>query len=114
MDILNQEQIDPEDIATWLLQRYLQALQSRAIPWNDQSDSDWPILNRLHKNLRDQLPSEYSLRLDEVSPRSMGSAKIVATTITTATRTYFQRANSSMDQPPFRVPFGTSELTWNF
>ena len=78
VDILNQEQIDPEDIATWLLQRYLQALQSRAIPWNDQSDSDWPILNRLHKNLRDQLPSEYSLRLDEVSPRSMGSAKIVA------------------------------------
>lgn len=76
-DFLTQEQIDPEDLATWLLQRYLKAVQSRAIPWNDQSDSDWPILNRLHRNLREQLPSEYSQRLDEVSPRSMGSAKIL-------------------------------------
>lgn len=77
LELLTLEQIDPEDIATWLLQRYLQAVQSRAIPWNDHSDSDWPLLHRLHKNLRDQLPSEYSHRLDEISPGSMGSAKIV-------------------------------------
>ena len=77
-DVLTDEQIDAEELATWMIQRYLRAVQSRAIPWSDSSDSEWPALKSLHNQLREQLPSEYSERLDRVSPKSMGSAKISA------------------------------------
>ncbi len=69
--------IEAEELATWMIQSYLRCVRSRPIPWNDQSDADWPALSRLHQELQLHLPSEYSERLDEVSPRSMGSAKIV-------------------------------------
>ena len=69
-------ELDPEDLSTWMIQRYLRAVRSRAIPWNADSDCDWPMLNALHYQLQQQLPSEYAERLDDVSARSMGSAKI--------------------------------------
>ena len=68
--------LDPEDLSTWMIQRYLRAVRSRAIPWNADSDCDWPMLNALQYQLQQQLPSEYAERLDDVSARSMGSAKI--------------------------------------
>jgi hypothetical protein len=68
--------LDPEDLSTWMIQRYLRAVRSRAIPWNADSDGDWPMLNALQYQLQEQLPSEYAERLEEVSTRSMGSAKI--------------------------------------
>lgn len=68
--------LDPEDLSTWMIQRYLRAVRSRAIPWNADSDSDWPMLNALQNQLQEQLPSEYAERLDDVSAQSMGSAKI--------------------------------------
>jgi sirohydrochlorin cobaltochelatase len=67
---------DPEDLSTWMIQRYLKAVRSRAIPSNADSDCDWPMLNGLQYQLQQQLPSEYAERLDDVSARSMGSAKI--------------------------------------
>ena len=68
--------LDPEDLSTWMIQRYLRAVRSRAIPWNADSDCDWPMLHALQYQLQQQLPSEYAERLDDVSARSMGSAKI--------------------------------------
>lgn len=74
--VLSEAHLDPDEIATWLIQNYLRSVRSRPIPWSEQSDAQWPCLSRLHYELGQQLPSEYSQRLDEVSPRSMGSAKI--------------------------------------
>lgn len=74
---LSTRDIEAEELATWMIQRYLRSVRSRPIPWNEQSDADWPTLSRLHQELQLHLPSEYSERLDDVSPRSMGSAKIV-------------------------------------
>lgn len=68
--------LDSDLIATWMLQRYLRSVRSRPIPWNPEADVDWPTLNRLHSELQRNLPSEYAQRLDDVSPQSMGSAKI--------------------------------------
>ena len=73
---LSSTHIEDEELATWIIQRYLRCVRSRPIPWNDQSDAHWPALSRLHQELQLHLPSEYAQRLDEVSPRSMGSAKI--------------------------------------
>lgn len=74
--ILSADSIDAEEVATWMIQRYLRAVRSRPIHWCDDADTQWPALRRLHNELEQHLPSEYSERLDEVSPRSMGSAKI--------------------------------------
>lgn len=70
------DRLDADELATWMLQRYLRAVKSRPIPWNPQSDSDWPALYALHNELQKNLPSEYAERLDQVAPQSMGSAKI--------------------------------------
>jgi len=61
--------LDPDQIATWMLQRYLRSVRSRPIPWTVEADIDWPTLNRLHRELQNNLPSEYAQRLDEVSPQ---------------------------------------------
>lgn len=75
-EMFSASQIDVQDIATWMVQRYLRALRLRPLPWNDHSDADWPMLSGLHKQLQQHLPSEYAERLDDVSAQSMGSAKI--------------------------------------
>lgn len=71
-EMFSASRIDVQDIATWMVQRYLRALRLRPLPWNDHSDADWPMLSGLHKQLQQHLPSEYAERLDDVSAQSMG------------------------------------------
>jgi hypothetical protein len=67
-------------VASWLVASCLDALQSLPLPWSGDFDSahaDWEILHRLDREQQSMLPSEYAGELDAVSPRSMGSARLV-------------------------------------
>jgi hypothetical protein len=74
----------PSSISNWMVSRYLSGLRSRPLPIGVSSDwfemraldAEWSELNRLQHSLDSQLPTEYSGKLDAVSPNSMGSASL--------------------------------------
>lgn len=73
--------VTPSSLASWLIERYLSALQSRPLPLPcDQPVSDrvrdWSRLNALVAEEKALLPDQVAERLDSVSPRSMGSASL--------------------------------------
>jgi hypothetical protein len=74
----------PSSISNWMVSRYLSGVRSRPLPigvstdWFEMRalDAEWCELNRLQHSLDSQLPTEYSGKLDAVSPNSMGSASL--------------------------------------
>lgn len=74
----------PSSISNWMVSRYLSGVRSRPLPigvstdWFEMRavDAEWCDLNRLQHSLDAQLPTEYSGKLDAVSPNSMGSASL--------------------------------------
>jgi len=71
--------LSADTLATWIICRYLDALNTQPIHLTD-SDDNSPLLTAL-KRLADRqselLPDEYKGKLDSVRPTSMGSAPIV-------------------------------------
>ncbi|MBU6238211.1 MAG: hypothetical protein KGQ51_10305 [Planctomycetes bacterium] len=71
--------IAPDTLATWLIGRYLQALNAHPIAFSPQP-AEQSVLSYL-KSLADQqysiLPTDYAGRLDAIAPSSMGSASLI-------------------------------------
>jgi len=71
--------ISPDTLATWLIGRYLQALDTHPMAFSIQP-TEQSVLDHL-KSLADRqysiLPMDYAGRLDAVAPSSMGSASLI-------------------------------------
>lgn len=67
------------NLATWLVGRYLQAVTTHPIAFPDSPEEEvlWHCLKTLADRQYAMLPNEYAGRLNAVTPSSMGSAQLI-------------------------------------